>query len=272
MSRGGRGRRRRGFADLASATDAAAAGDDGQGLHVLARFAGARGEIRVLEEATTGARHYEEGGITQSRVLPGGEAGVAYVRLMAELLDRGGAVLLLGCGGGALATMLHRRGCRVTVVEANPLSFHLARTFFWMPGGIECIVADMRELAAPPAGSIGGIGIDVGGPQFSYEDVITAAAIARLRGSLREGGRIAVNISLEAPDDPVPGRIADRLAAEGLEVWAFNEHPVSDELNVVLLATAGREEVAALARLTGEGWSLARLAGSDGRRRGARSA
>ncbi len=252
--------------------DAAADGDDGQGLHVLARFAGPRGEIRVLEEAATGARLYEEGGVTQSRVLPGGEAGVEYVRLMAELLTGNDHVLLLGCGGGALATMLHRRAAKVTVVEANPVSFHLARTFFWMPSGIACIVADMRELAAPPAGSVGGIGIDVGGPQFSYEDVITPAAIARLRVALGKGGRIAVNISLEAPDDPVPGRIADRLAAEGLEVWAFTEPPGSEELNVVLLAAAGREDPAGLARAAGAGWSLARLAARARRRRCARSA
>jgi hypothetical protein len=250
----------------------AATGDDGQGLRVLARFAGPQGEIRVLEEAATGARHYEEGGITQSRVLPGGEAGVEYVRLMAGLLAGCNRVLLLGCGGGALATMLHRLGSEVTVVEANPLSFKLARTFFWMPAGIECIAADMREIAAPPAGTVGGIGIDVGGPQFSYEGVITAAAIARLRGALREGGRIAVNISLEAPDDPIPGRIADRLAAAGLEVWAFTEPPRSDELNVVLLATAGQEKPAALVRIAGDTWSLARLAAGDGRSCAGRSA
>jgi SAM-dependent methyltransferase len=238
---------------------------------VLARFAGPSGEIRVLEEAATGARLYEEGGVTQSRVLPGGEAGVAYVRLMAELLAGGGDVLLLGCGGGALAGMLHRRGCRVTVVEVNPLSFHLARTFFWMPGGIECVVADMRNFADPPTGSLDGIGIDVGGPHFSYEEVITPAAVARLRRALRKGGRIAVNISCEAPDDPVPGRIADRLAAEGLGVWAFTEHPVSDELNVVLLAAAGRENAAALAQVAGEEWSLAQLATHAGSRRRARS-
>jgi hypothetical protein len=239
---------------------------------VLGRFAGPCGEIRVLEEAATGARLYEEGGITQSRVLPGGEAGVAYVRLMAALLADGGNILLLGCGGGALATMLHRRAAKVTVAESNPLSFGLARTFFWMPAGIECIVADMRELAPCPAGTLGAIGIDVGGPRFSYEDVITTSAIAGLRRALREGGRIAVNISLEAPDDPVPGRIADRLAAEGLEVWAFTEPPASEELNVVLFAGTDSQDPLSLTQAAGDGWSLALLAAHGSRSRRARSA
>ena len=193
-------------------------------MHVLARFTGPNGEICVLEDPSTGARLYEEGGVSQSRVLAGGEADVAYVRLMAALLEGGADVLLLGCGGGALATMLHRRGSRVTVVEVNPISFQLARTFFWMPSGIECITADVREFVCPQRRTFDAIGIDVGGPRFSYEEVLAPATIARVRRALRAGGRVAVNISLEAPDDPVPGRIADRLAAEGLEVWAFTEN------------------------------------------------
>jgi spermidine synthase len=229
-------------------------------MHVLARFAGPNGEIRVLEESATGARLYREGGVFQSRVLPGGEAGVMYVRLMAALLAGVAEVLLLGCGGGALATMLHRRGSRVAVVEVNPISFQLARTFFWMPNGIECIAADVGAFMCRQRRTFNAIGIDVGGPRFSYEEVLAPATIARVRRALRPGGRIAVNISLVAHDDPVPGRIADRLAAEGLEVWAFTGEESAEELNVVLLASACREDPSGLAALAGASWSLARLA------------
>jgi hypothetical protein len=83
---------------------------------------------------------------------------------------------------------------------------------------------------------------------------------------LRDGGRVAVNISLEAPDDPVPGRIADRLAATGLEIWAFSEPPISEELNTVLLASARREAPSTLAGIAGESWSLARLSARRRRR------
>ena len=238
-------------------------------MHVLARFAGPNGEICVLEDPSTGARLYEEGGVSQSRVLAGGEAGVIYVRLMATLLAGSADVLLLGCGGGALATMLHRRGSRVAVIEVNPVSFQLARTFFWMPNGIECITADVREFVCPKARTFDAIGIDVGGPCFSYVEVLAPATIARVRHALRDGGRIAVNISLEAPDDPVPGRIADRLAAVGLEVWVFTENSSSDEINVVILASARREAPPVLAEIAGESWSLAQLSARrrSGRRR-----
>ena len=140
----------------------------------------------------------------QSHVLAGGEAGVDYIRLMAALLGEEGNILLLGCGGGALATMLHRRGRDVTVVDVNPVSFQLARTFFWMPHGIECVGVDMRDFVRSEARAFDAIGIDVGGPCFAYEDVLEPATVAQVRRVLRNGGRIAINISCEAPDDPVP--------------------------------------------------------------------
>jgi hypothetical protein len=213
-----------------------------------------------MEDRATGARYYREGGVSQSCVLAGGETGVAYVRLMAALLADGAGALLLGCGGGALATMLHRRARSVTVVEVNPLSFQLARTFFWMPNGIECVTADMRAFLRRQGRMFDAIGIDVGGPDFCYETVLDAATIARVRGALRKGGRVAVNISCEAPDDPVPGRIAERFRAQGLEVWMFMEDaPGVQELNAVILASARTETPGALADVAGKDWTLARL-------------
>jgi SAM-dependent methyltransferase len=229
-------------------------------MHILARFAGPGGEIAVMEDRSTGARHYREGGKPKLRA-PGGEV-VSIRSPMAALLADGACVLLLGCGGGALATMLHRRASSVTVVEVNPISFQLARTFFWMPNGIECVTADMRAFVRRDTRTFDAIGIDVGGPDFSYERVLEPATVARVRRALRDGGRIAINISCEAPDDPVPGRIADRFKAEGLEVWVFMESAASSgEVNAVILASAHRETAAALAGMLEKKWSLARLTG-----------
>src|SRR5207244_415377 len=105
------------------------------------------------------------------------------------LLAGGAEVLLLGCGGGALATMLHRQGSHVTVVEVNPISFQVARIFFWMPNGIECVTADVRAFMCRQRRTFDAIGIDVGGPSFSYEEVLAPATIARVRRALRAGGR-----------------------------------------------------------------------------------
>jgi SAM-dependent methyltransferase len=216
-------------------------------MRVLARFDGPNGRISVVEEVGTGIRHYEEAGVSQSCVVAGGEAAVDYIRVMAQLLVGNGNALLLGCGGGALASMLHRRGARVTVVDVNPISFQLARTFFWMPSAITCITADMRPFIRAETRTFQAIGIDVGGPEFSYEDVLDTASIAHVRRRLRPGGRIAVNISCEA---------------QGLDVWLFMENvPTPQELNAVILASARREKSTALAEIGGKGWSVARLSG-----------
>ena len=134
---------------------------------------------------------------------------------------------------------------------------------FWrnLCNGVECVTADMRNFVCTERRTFDAIGIDVGGPRFSYEAVLQPATIARVRGALSAHGRIAVNISCDVPDDPVPGRIADRFKAEGLEVWAFTENAASSELNVVILASARREAPSALAEIAGESWSLARLNG-----------
>ena len=231
-----------------------------QRLRVLARFAGPSGEIAVMENTRTGERLYQEGGVSQSSVLAGGETGVEYIRLMAALLEGADSALLLGCGGGALATMLQRRGSRVTVVDVNPMSFQLARTFFWMPNGIECVTADMRAYLRRQTRTWDAIGIDVGGPCFSYEKVLQPSTIARVRRALSAGGRVAVNISCEEADDPMPGRIAERLKAEGLDVWVFMEQSTAVELNAIILASARRETPSALAEAAGDGWSVAQLA------------
>jgi spermidine synthase len=226
---------------------------------VLASFNGPSGRIRVLEDLASGMRHYEEGGVSQSCVLPGGDTGIEYVRLMATLLEGGGA-LLLGCGGGSLAAMLHRRGMGVTVVDVNALSFVLARTFFWMPSGITCITADVRPYMRRQGRTFEAIGVDVGGPHFSYEEVLDTATVVHTCRALRSGGRIATNVSCESPDDPMPGRIAAKFKRQGLDTWVFIENTAeAEEVNAVVLASARRERPAALAAIAADKWSLARL-------------
>src|SRR5438876_2513507 len=156
--------------------------------------------------------------------------------------------------------MLHRRGRSVTVVDVNPISFQLARVFFWMPHGIECITDGIRDFARRETRRFDSIGIDVGGPSFSYEETLDQVTIAHVRRLLRRGGRIVVNISCDAFDDPVPGRIASMFNAEGLNVWMFCENTTgATEANAVILASARVETCVALAEYAPHNWSLAEL-------------
>ena len=224
-------------------------------MRIIARFAGPNGEIRILEERGNGARSYYEGGVYQSEVRAGGETGIDYVRLMADLLAGGGTALLLGCGGGSLGGMLHRRGSSVTVVDINPLSFQLARTFFWMPSGIECVTIDMRDFVRTETRRFDAHGHRRRRPSFLLREGSAAATVGCIRRLLRDGGRITINISCETDDDPVSRpdcRALRRRGIGGVAVQGGHEpaggerhHPgVRASETPMPVAVAGRCELA----------------------------
>jgi spermidine synthase len=51
-------------------------------------------------------------------------------------------VLMIGCGGGTLATMLRRVGVTVTIADIDGRSFDIASRYFHMPDDVECHIAD----------------------------------------------------------------------------------------------------------------------------------
>jgi spermidine synthase len=226
-------------------------------MRVLARFNGRNGEISVIEELATGARLYHEAGVHQGYVLPGGDVGLTHVRVMTRLLSGYDEVLLLGCAGGALATALHRQCSLVTVVDNNPISFELARRFFWMPAGIRCIVGEMQEFLSRCAEPYDAIGVDIGRPCFFYEDALSTATCARMNRLLRDGGRIVVNIACDWEEDPTPDRIAGNLEAEDLDVWLCDEPAVAGR-NTMVLASSQPENRRELRHHTLKDWDLRR--------------
>jgi hypothetical protein len=194
-------------------------------MEILDRFEGRNGQITVAQERKTGARLYVEEGVKQSYVLPGGSAGLDYVRLMVRVLEGAPDIILFGCGGGALASELYNRGCRVTVVDDNPISFEIARRYFWMPSSILCVADGMVEFLEKGPGEYAAIGVDVGGPSFDYESTLTAKTCALLGRRLASGGRVAINIARNWAQDTILTRIADRLFNENLDVRILEEAP-----------------------------------------------
>ena len=103
---------------------------------MLGRYQGRNGAIEIVECSADGTRIYFEEGVRQSQATPDGESVFSYVRLMDELLHRATNILVLGCGGGSLATRLARLGKELTIVDNNPISFVIAREIFWAAGRI----------------------------------------------------------------------------------------------------------------------------------------
>jgi len=194
-------------------------------MEILGRFDGRNGQITIAQERKTGARLYVEEGVKQSYVLPGGSAGLDYVRLIVRVLEGAPDIILFGCGGGALASELHNRGCRMTVVDDNSISFEIARRYFWMPASILCVVDGMAAFLEKGYCVYAAIGVDVGGPSFDYEATLDARTCALLGRRLGRGGRVAVNIARDWAQDTTLVQIADRLLNEDLDAKIFEEAP-----------------------------------------------
>jgi spermidine synthase len=158
-------------------------------LKILGKYKGKLGEIAIWESERTGDRLYREGEIFQSQSSASGESRLPYVKMMEAFLGDAKNVLLLGCCGGNLATMLARPDKSVTVVDHNPVSFDLAKRFFGMPKEIFCIVEDFKEYLAAETRSFDAIAIDVGGPGFCYEEQFDPATCHSITARLNPGGR-----------------------------------------------------------------------------------
>jgi len=178
---------------------------------LLGRYQGRNGAIEIVECSADGTRIYFEEGIRQSQATPDGESVFSYVKLMDELLHRATNILVLGCGGGNLATRLARLGKRLTIVDNNPISFVIAQRYFGLPDGLPLMVSDFRKFILDDDLLYDAIAIDVGGPDFRFDDEFDVETCNAVRARLTPGGRIVMNVLVA--NDIGPGSRSHRRAA-----------------------------------------------------------
>jgi len=231
-------------------------------VRLLGRYQGRNGEIEIVECSQSGTRIYFEQGVRQSQATPDGESVFTYVRLMDELLSRSANILILGCGGGNLATRLTRLGKTLTIVDNNPISFVIAQKFFALPDDLVCIASDFRRFVFEDEARYDGIAIDVGGPGFDFSDEFDPETCEAIRARLAPGGRIVMNVTVPNDIDPTADRIAARLAGDSLRVWIVDEQGIEDRNAILaclperhLMARSSLQEVMAN---TSERWSIRR--------------
>ena len=202
-------------------------------MRLLGRYQGRNGEIEIVECSWDGTRIYFEEGVRQSQATPDGESIFTYVKLMDELLYRSKCILILGCGGGNLATRLAGLGKRLTIVDNNPISFVIAHKFFGLPDDLQCMVSDFRKFIYADDTLYDGIAIDVGGPGFQFDDEFDVETCNAIRARLAPGGRIVMNVTVMNDIDPNPDRIAARLAGDSLRVWIVDEQGIEDRNAII---------------------------------------
>jgi spermidine synthase len=229
-------------------------------VRLLGRYQGRNGEIEIVESLQDGTRIYFEAGVRQSQATCDGESVFTYVKLMDELLSRAQSILVLGCGGGNLATRLARLGKKLTIVDNNPVSFVIAQQFFALPHNLNCIVADFRRFILDDHALYDAIAIDVGGPGFRFNEAFDQETCDAIRARLLPGGRIVMNVTVANDIDPMPDRIAARLAGERLRVFILDEQGIEDR-NAILACLpekqiTPRAPLDEVMRNTTERWSI----------------
>lgn len=98
----------------------------------------------IIQDSRSGRVSYWQKQFHQSAADAHGVSTADYIHAMYFFLMQLQArdVLMIGCGGGTLATMLARSQVQVTAVDLHSVSFHIARKYFHLPDAVTCHVAD----------------------------------------------------------------------------------------------------------------------------------
>ncbi len=106
------------------------------------------GTITVFKKKLTSTITYEQGGCCQSEADSNGVSLASYIHAIFGLIlqTKARRILMIGCAGGTLATMLAQTGRKVTIIDVNPASFVLAKQYFALPDSVECRIADGKSF------------------------------------------------------------------------------------------------------------------------------
>lgn len=208
------------------------------------------GLIRVERRRADGSFLYLQGSGIQSWTDAAGESLLRYIRAACRIIEarKPAAALVIGCAGGSLPTMLHRRGIAVTTVDINPHAFDLATRFFHLPLDVECRVADGHEFLARDARHWDAIMLDAYDGEAMPGHFMAPGFLADAARRLSPGGWIIVNVVIETPDDAVPDDIAALMRQYRLDARIYTDAEIF-EGNCLVVGAAPGPGATALRRL-----------------------
>lgn len=171
------------------------------------------GPITIDADKRSGAIAYCQGGYFQSRADRNGVSLLTYVHALFGLVrqTRAQTVLVIGCAGGSLATMLAREACDVTAVDVNPHAFLLARKYFGLPDSVQCRVADGCDFVFSSRRKFDAIVLDAFHGGRMPSDLLADSFFAQARKRLQGQGTIFANIHVADDRDDAADRGAERM-------------------------------------------------------------
>lgn len=199
-------------------------------------YASRHGRIRLVGNRRTGTLIYQQSGGNQSAVDRHGISLDSYIHALyaMALQTKARKVLIVGCAGGALATMLHRAGLRVTVVDIDPVAIAIARRHFHLPQGVRAVVGDgvayMRSTRARFDLVVVDAFVGESIPAAFKTDMFARAA----RRCTARAGALFVNVCLAGYKDRSADAMAGLLADNGWTVRLIDQR--GPDRNAIVLA------------------------------------
>jgi spermidine synthase len=189
----------------------------------------------------TGAVSYWQGDYYQSRADKNGVSLLNYIHALFGLIrqKKSQTVLMIGCAGGSLATMLTRAGCDVVAVDLNPQSFVLARRHFFLPDKVECRVADGFKFLRSTRRKFDAVVLDAFRGGRVASELLAEDFFAQAKKRLRKGGVVFANMHLRNDGDTAADRVADRMAASFSDVRIL-DRPGKKHRNAIVMGGSVR--------------------------------
>lgn len=195
------------------------------------------GTIRVTRSKLDGSIAYYQNGTFHSQANKHGVSVCAYVHVIHEIIRQIHArnILIIGCAGGTLATMLRRLHCRVTAVDINPLAFAIARRHFQLPEDVRCVRRDGIAYLRTTRKHYDAVVVDVFGSDNNVPDIFTSESFfRRLAKVLSPIGVIIMNVITSDDQDLRADKIA-RNAQSSLGKVTLFDWPGEKDRNTVLV-------------------------------------
>jgi SAM-dependent methyltransferase len=194
----------------------------------------------IIRDNTTGKVSYWQGEYHQSAADRNGISTADYIHAMYFFLMQAQArdVLMIGCGGGTLATMLAKSQVRVTVVDLHKFSFDVARKYFQLPEAVTCHVADgIQYLKSNPARH-DAIILDAFGEAGMPAPFMQPAFFKLARSRLKPRNSLfLMNVIVDDDDDRTPDILVGAMRAQWGRVRLLDTDGWTDR-NAVIAAGA----------------------------------
>jgi cyclopropane fatty-acyl-phospholipid synthase-like methyltransferase len=194
----------------------------------------------IIRDRNNGKVSYWQNEYHQSAADSRGVSTADYIHAMYFFLMQAQSrdVLMIGCGGGTLATMLHRSGARVTVVDLHQMSFDIAHDYFNLPADVTCHVADGIAYLKANRHRHDALVLDAFGdggmPTAFTEPAFFKLAKSRL---VERGGLFLMNVIVDNDQDTTPDAMVRDLRAQWRQVRLLDTDGWVDR-NAVIAAGA----------------------------------